>query len=128
MEYFHSGSKWEPIVGYARAVKAGQVIHVSGTTAINDNGEIVGEGDVYTQTRQCLTNIERALKYFDCDMQSVYRTRIYVTNIDHWRDVGRAHAEVFSASHTPASSMIEVKRLISAELLVEIEAEAYWEY
>jgi len=128
MEYFRSATKWEPLVGYSRAVKAGQVIHVSGTTATDKNGEIIGINDIYAQTRQCLKNIERALQHFDCDLQSVYRTRIYVTNIDLWRDVGRAHAEVFNGQHAPACAMLEVSRLISPEMLVEIEAEAYWEF
>lgn len=128
MEYFRSGTQWEPIVGYSRAVKVGQTIHVSGTTATDEQGQIVGIDDVYVQTQQCLKNIERALLYFDCDLQSVYRTRIYVTNIDHWQDVGRAHAEVFFDNHAPASSMVQVQRLINEALLVEIEAEAYWEF
>jgi len=128
MEYFRSGTPWEPIVGYSRAVKAGQIIHVSGTTATNKSGDIVGINDAYAQTQQCLRNIERALKHFDCDLQSVYRTRVYVTNIDLWQEVGRAHAEAFIQPHAPASSMLEVKRLIAPEILVEIEAEAYWEY
>jgi len=128
MEYFHSGSPWEGKVGYSRAVKAGQVVYVSGTTAINENGDIVGVGDAYTQTRQCLLNISRALAHFDCDMSSVFRTRIYVTNIELWRDIGRAHAEFFSANKGPATSMVEVSRLISEQMLVEIEAEAYFEF
>jgi len=128
MEYFTSGSKWEPIVGYSRAVKVGQMIHVSGTTAINEHGEVIGHHDVYAQTQQCFKNIERALAHFDCDLQSIYRTRVYVINIDDWSLVGRAHGEVFSHGHAPASSMLEVKRLIAPEILVEIEAEAYWEY
>ena len=128
MEYFRTGTEWEPLVGYSRAVKVGQVIHVSGTTATDEQGGIVGHNNIYAQTLQCLKNIERALQYFDCDLQSVYRTRIYVTNIDLWRDVGRAHAEVFSGDHKPASAMVEVQRLIADEILVEIEAEAYWEF
>ena len=120
---YSSGAKWESIVGYSRAVRVRDRIYVTGTTATDLDSKIVGVGDAYAQTVQCIRNIERALKEFDCTLEHVVRTRMFVTDISRWEEYGRAHGEFFREI-MPATTMVEVSKLIDPDMLIEIEADA----
>lgn len=120
---YSSGAKWESIVGYSRAVRVGDRIYVTGTTATNENSEIVGVDDAYAQTVQTIKNIESALKALGATLENVVRTRMFVTDISRWEEYGKAHGEFFG-SILPATTMVEVSKLIDAEMLIEIEADA----
>ena len=122
-ERISSGAKWEPIVGYSRAVKVGNRIYVTGTTALGDDGEIVGGNDGYQQAKQCLLNIENALQRLGAGLEHVVRTRMFVTDISRWEEYGRAHGEFFRGV-MPATTMVEVSALIDSRMLIEIEADA----
>ncbi len=122
-ERYSSGAKWESIVGYSRAVRVGDRIYVTGTTATDENSNVVGIGDAYAQTVRCILNIERALKHFDASLENVVRTRIFVTDITRWEEYGRAHGEYFR-DIMPATTMVEVSGLIDPHMLIEIEADA----
>lgn len=118
-----SGAEWEDKVGYSRAVKTGNQVFVSGTTGIDENGDVVGRGDVYLQTKQCILNIEKSLKKAGASLKDVVRTRTFITDIDQWEEFGRAHQEFFGEVK-PAATLVEVLRLIHSDLMVEIEVDA----
>ena len=118
-----SNTKWEPIVGYSRAIRAGSMVYISGTTATNEDGEVIGVNNPYLQTRQAIQNIDKAISQVGGNLTHLVRTRIYVTDISHWKEVGRAHGEFFLKIQ-PATTMVEVNSLIHPDMLVEIEAKA----
>lgn len=120
---YFSGTKWESVVGYSRAVKVGERIYVTGTTATNQDGEIVGQNDAYAQTTQAIRNIERALIALGAGLENVVRTRMFVTDISRWEEYGRAHGEFFREIK-PCATMVEVSKLVDPEMLIEIEVEA----
>jgi enamine deaminase RidA (YjgF/YER057c/UK114 family) len=122
-ERISSGAKWEPIVGYSRAVKVANRIYVTGTTALGENDEIIGGDNAYEQARQCIRNIESALKRLGAGLEHVVRTRMFVTDISRWEEYGRAHGEFFGGV-MPATTIVEVSRLIDERMLIEIEADA----
>ncbi len=122
-QHYFSGTKWEPIVGYSRAIRIGNQIFVTGTTATNEQGEIAGVGDAYAQTVQVIQNIERALKALGGELKDVVRTRMFVTDIARWEEFGRAHGEFFREIK-PCATMVEVRRLIDDRMLIEIEVDA----
>jgi isochorismate pyruvate lyase len=119
-----TGAPWEPRVGYCRALRVGDRVLVTGTAAVADDGTIVAPGDAYAQAKRCIALIERALGDLGATLHQVVRTRIYVTDISRWQEIGRAHGEAFAA-HPPVTSMVEVRALIHPDMLVEIEAEAF---
>ena len=121
-KYF-SGTKWESVVGYSRAIKVGERIYVTGTTATDEGGAIVAPGDAYAQTVQAIRNIERALKALDAGLENVVRTRMFVTDISRWEEYGRAHGEFFSEV-MPCATMVEVSKLVDPAMLIEIEVDA----
>lgn len=120
---YNSGTKWEPIAGYSRATKVNNIIYVSGTTATNEQGKLIGIGEPYLQAKQAILNIEKALAYFNANLSNVVRTRMFVTDIDQWKAIGKAHGEFFGDIR-PVTTMVEVTKLIEPEMLIEIEAEA----
>lgn len=122
-QHYFSGTKWEPIVGYSRAIRIGDQVLVTGTTATDEQGEIVGGGDAYAQTVQVIRNIEKALNALGAELKHVVRTRMFVTDIARWEEFGRAHGEFFR-DIKPCATMVEVRRLIDDRMLVEIEADA----
>ena len=122
-QYYSTGTKWEPIVGYSRAIRVGNQIFVTGTTATDEMGEIVGVGDAYAQTVRVVLNIERALKALGGGLKDIVRTRMFVTDISRWEEYGRAHGEFFGDIR-PCATMVEVRRLIDPRMLIEIEADA----
>jgi len=121
-KYF-SGTKWESVVGYSRAIKVGERIYVTGTTATDESGAIIAPGDAYTQTVQAIRNIERALKALDAGLENVVRTRMFVTDISRWEEYGKAHGEFFSEV-MPCATMVEIAKLVDPDMLIEIEVDA----